>query len=327
MKQNKQIILMIDEEWTNYDKEKEIFKNEGLSFIPIRYVSKDFIFNEFKESIIGLIVRANIRIRKIDIYKLDNLKVICVTGSGFDCVDIDAATKKNIVVVYQGDYCAREVAEHVIAMIFCFNKNLIWYNERVKKGIWQPDSQRPIKSMSNVTLGIVGFGYIGRSVANMAVSLGLNVLVYDPYIDKAFFDDLNVTSCNLKQLLSQSDYVSVHLPLVKETRNMFTEDLLNNMKQGSVFINTCRGGIVDEKALIKLIKNGHIGAAGLDVLKDEPPKSDNPLLELKNTLITPHIAYRSIQSVEKVKIGAAKDVIRVLKRQDKPNFIANPEVW
>jgi len=322
----KRIVLLIDDEQTDYQIEAAIFEQENICLIPIRSYSKDLTVSAISKDVVGLIVRASIIVDKQLISKLPFLKVVYVTGAGYNKVDINAATQQEIIVAYAGDYCAEEVAEHVIAMLFSLEKNLVWYDHKVKEGLWKTAPPYPTKRISGSTIGIIGMGYIGRALVGLSVGIGLKVLARDPYLENSVFQKLGAIPCSLDELLAKSDYISVHVPLTKETDKMFSDSLFSKMKPGVIFINTCRGPVVDEEALFNALKRGHVRAAGLDVLRKEPPTPDNPLFNLENILISPHIGYESMESVQDVKERSAKDIINVLNGI-RPRFLANPEIW
>jgi glycerate dehydrogenase len=224
--------------------------------------------------------------------QLPDLKMIALAATGSDCIDKDYCRAQGIVISNIRGYAADTVPEHVIALIFALRRNLIAYDRDIRAGKWQTMDQfcyfdHPIRDIAGSTLGIVGFGALGKSVAKRAEALGMRVLAaghrpFDGAVD-------------LETLLRNSDIVTLHCPLTPETRNMIGARELRLMKKDAILINTARGGLIDENALACALREGAIGGAGIDVLTEEPPRNGNPLLDasLPNLIVTPHIAWAS----------------------------------
>lgn len=323
---SRRIVLLIDDEQLDYKIEATILKEEDINLIPICSDSQYLIAAALSDDIVGLIVRASIEIDKELISMLPFLKIIFVTGAGFNKVNIDAATKQGVAVAYAGDYCAQEVAEHVIAMLLSLEKNIVWYDSKVRKGFWKVTPPYPTERIMGKTIGIIGMGHIGRALTKLSIGIGMKVLAHDPYVEDSVLNKLGANSCSLEKILPSSDYISANIPLTKKTENMFSTSLFSKMKPGVIFINTGRGPVVDEVALFNAVTSGHIRAVGLDVFQKEPPTPDNPLFSLENVIVSPHIGYQSIESVQEVKRRSVKDIINVLKGK-RPVFLANPEIW
>jgi glycerate dehydrogenase len=228
---------------------------------------------------------------------LPNLKYIGVTATGFNIVDTKAAQERGIIVTNASDYSSNSVAQHVFAMILRI-QNQIYEHSNVDKWTKSPDFcyfNSTINEISGKTLGVVGFGGIGKKVVQIAEAFGMNVL-----INKRTLDSTDKRMVELDELLTKSDYVSLHLPLTENNQEFINESSLQKMKSNAIFINTARGGLVNEKELADALNNGIIGGAALDVLSAEPPSADNPLLKAKNCLITPHIAWGSYEARQKL---------------------------
>jgi phosphoglycerate dehydrogenase-like enzyme len=210
-----------------------------------------------------------------------NLKMICVAATGFDSVDVKAATQKNITVCYVPGYATEAVAEHTIGLIIAAARLTFPSFHAVKTGV-KDVCEFAGKELMEKTLGVIGYGRIGKRVAEIAKNgLGMNVI----------YTDADSTREDLEDVLKQSDVISIHVPLTSQTQNMIGTKEFELMKDSVIFINTARGDVIDEKALIESLKSGKVFAAGLDVVKDEPLKKDNPLLAFQNVFITPHIGY------------------------------------
>jgi glycerate dehydrogenase len=229
--------------------------------------------------------------------QLPKLRLIAVAATGTDIVDKDYCRVKGITVVNIRDYAFNTVPEHVFALIFALRRNLIAYREDVRNGAWQRAEQfcfftHPIRDVAGSTLGIVGFGALGKAVARRAEALGMRVLATDFVLAPGLVD--------LPTVLRSSDVVTLHAPLTDDTRNLIGAEQLAMMRRNAILINTARGGLVDESALALALQDGIIGGAGFDVLTNEPPMAGNVLLDLDlpNFIVTPHIAWASQEAMQ-----------------------------
>lgn len=269
----------------------------------------------------------------------EKCKIISIYATGFDNVDVGAATEKGIYVTTVGDYCKEEVQNHTLALILSSVRKLFTYSKAVKSGKWEAKIGKPIRSfidlkevgvpihaIRDLTLGIFGFGRIGRGLCRKAKSIGFNVIVYDSYVSNDQIAKEGAKPVNFSELLEKSDVISIHAPLTEKTRHMFSYDEFKRMKNSAILVNTARGSIVDEKALIKALEEKEIQAAALDVLEDEtPPSEDNPLFQLDNVIITPHSAFYSEESQMELRKRATDQVIQALKGEI-PDNLVNKEV-
>jgi D-3-phosphoglycerate dehydrogenase len=260
-----------------------------------------------------------------DIKGLGSCKVISVRGGGFDNIDIDVATTQGIILTYVPGYCVEEVSDHALTLILALSRRIPKCQEMTRKGLWKAAELGPIRRLSEQTLGLVGFGRIARNVARKAKCLGLRVVVYDPLVSKSEMDKAEVEKAKFEDLVRIADFISLHVPLTKETNHLFNRDVFNMMKNTSYLINTCRGEVIDESALIQALKTGKIAGAGLDVLDHEPPDRESPLLSMPNVIVTPHSAYISEESLEEVLVRSTKAVIDVFEGRI-PDDVINPQV-
>jgi D-3-phosphoglycerate dehydrogenase len=191
----------------------------------------------------------------------------------------------------------------------------------VKENRWDWKSVQPISRLKDKTVGIIGFGRIGRKVAQRLKGFEVKILSYDPYVPEEIFREYGVEKVDFETLIKESDIITVHTPLTDETRHMIGEKELRSMKREAILINVSRGGIIDEKALYKALKERWISGAGLDVLEVEPPSKDNPLLRLDNVIITPHMAWYSNKSLDEIRRKAAEEVARALSGQIPMNLV------
>lgn len=234
------------------------------------------------------------------------LRVIARTGVGFDAIDLAACDEHGVVVTTTPGVNHHSVAEHTIALLMGIARGFPDQDQRVRTGNWKR-IERP--RVMGTTIGVVGLGRIGRAVVTRARGLGMNVLGFEPYPDNEFCREWDVELTDLDSLLSRSDYVSLHNPLTPESHKMMNAERFAKMKAGSVFINTARGGLVDEPALIEALKSGHLRAAGLDVFDVEPLPTDSPLTQMNNVLLSGHVAGLDIESQRDTLTMAAETII------------------
>lgn len=312
------LIWIIDEEMPDYNLEHELLKaafqdceivHSGDDFHKDlgRYADKadaiiTYIGNHFDENIMA---------------KLPNCKVISVYGGGYDCVDLNAARKHEITVTFVPGYCIEDISDYVLAAIYYFCKRLSYYDDALSKKQWGAQAIGVVepRRVKDCSLLIVGFGRIGRSVAQKALALGIKVSAYDVNIDSDTMTSLGVKKVELDEGLAIADFVTVHAILSDNTEKLIGESQLAKMKNSAYLINAARGKIVDEAALVHATNNGVIAGAALDVLTVEPPTFSEEIFNCKNILITPHVSYYSTESFIEVKRRAVENIIKVLKSE------------
>ncbi len=257
-----------------------------------------------------------------------NLKIISNYAVGFDNVDIKAATERGIVVTNTpSDEVSESVAEFTWSLLLGLSRRMVETNEFAKKGLyrgWEPEIFLG-RDVYGKTLGVVGLGRIGKFVARRALGFKMNVVYSNRSQDAEAEKELGIKFLPIEEVLAQSDYVSVHVPLTDETRHLINEEKLNMMKQGSYLINTARGGIVDEMALVEALKNGKLAGAALDVHEREPQMNPE-LMQMENVILTPHIASATHEVREKMTQQAVDAVLKTLAGET-PENIVNKEVW
>lgn len=252
------------------------------------------------------------------------LRLISRLGIGYDMIDVEAATARGIAVANTPSYCVEEVAAHSIAMIMSLSRGLPHYDRTMRKQLWQPVAAYPMAARpSTTTVAVVGFGRIGSKVALGLKALGFRVLVIDPFASKESVAGAGCEPVELAEALSESDIVSLHVPLDDQTRHMLRPETIATMKKGAVVVNTCRGGLIDETALIDALRSGQLGAAALDVFEQEPLSSDHPFLQQENVLISPHAAWYSPESLKDLPVHAAQNVIDFFAQGDAAVPIVN----
>lgn len=253
-----------------------------------------------------------------------NAKVITRYGIGVDNIDVAAATEKGILVT-NVIYDITDVADHTLSLILSLARKIPWIHNTTRRGEWDWRKFQPIARLKGRKVGIIGFGRIGRKVAQRLKGFEVELCAYDPYVSPAIFEEHEVETTELETLVEESDIVTIHVALTDETRHLIGEKELRKMRTDALLINVSRGGIIDEKALHRSLKEGWIGGAGLDVLEEEPLAEGNPLVSLSNVIITPHIAWYSTGSVAEIQEKAAEQVAAVLSGQIPP-FLINKEV-
>ena len=244
--------------------------------------------------------------------QFERCKVIGRFGLGVDNIDVKMAAALGIVVTYVPDYCLQEVSDHAMALLLAVARKIPFSNALVQAGRWEMPAVVPMRRLEGRTLGLVGFGNIPRRVAPKAMAFGLKVVVYDPYAPADAASAAGVQLVGFEQLLAISDYVSLHAPLTPQTRGMFNADAFSKMKKGAYLINTARGPLIDEPALIAALDSDHLGGAALDVVATEPLAKGSSLLGRANVILTPHTAFYSVEALEELQTKCASDVARVL---------------
>lgn len=263
-----------------------------------------------------LLVRSGFKVYRELLEIAPRLKVISRVGAGLDNIDVAYARKKGIEVFNVEGANALSVAEHTIAFVLALAKNLFDFDRRVRKGEWDIRYAYRTFEIQGKTLGVVGFGLIGRETARLALGLGMRVLFYDPFVEGEF--GLPVERMNsLGDLLRESDFVSLHTPLNEHTRGMIGEKELKCMKPTAFLINVSRGAVVDTYALCMALQEKWIAGAATDVFTEEPPPTNHALFSLENIILTPHVAGLTRECSERVAIKAVENLIRTLEDRER----------
>jgi len=257
------------------------------------------------------------------IRQMKRCRIISRFGIGVDNVDIAAATGAGIVITKVPDYCIDEVSDHAMAMLLALVRKIPYANSLVHAGRWEMPAVAPIHRLRGSVLGLVGFGRIPQLVAPKARAFGIKIIAFDPYIPLDVMTRAGVEKVEFGELLKRSDYVSIHSPLLPETRHLFNEEAFRKMKPTAYLVNTARGPIVDEAALAHALDAQQIAGAALDVLSQEPP-AGSPLFGRNNVILTPHTSFYSVESLVELQVKAAEEVVRVLSKQAPRNPV-NPE--
>lgn len=256
----------------------------------------------------ALIVRSSTKVTKDVIAAANKLKIIGRAGVGLDNVDVDAASKKGIIVVNTPGGNTISTAEHAFSMMLSLSRNIPQADVSVKRGEWERKKFMGVE-LYRKTLGIVGLGRIGTEVARRALSFGMKVIAFDPYLSFERAKELGIESVDLATLFKQADYITVHTPLTDETKHIISDKAFDIMKKGVRLINCARGGIIDEAALARAIESGKVAGAALDVYEEEPPAKDSKLLKLDSVVLTPHLGA----STEEAQVNVAIDIANTVR--------------
>lgn len=312
----KPVIWIIDEEWLDYDVENKTL-NEQFPGCEIHYSGYDYRkdLEKIGGSVDGILAQVYTRIGREEMERLKNCKVISVFGGGYDRIDVSAAKEKGIKVAFVPGYCVEDVSDYAVAAIFQCNKHITSYKKEMAEKLWgSPALPKPANRIKGSNLLIIGIGRIGSATAKKAVSLGMNVYAYDPYVCEEKMASIGVKKAEkLDEALGNADYVSIHAKLTDETKGMLNAEKLACLKASAYVINTARGCIIDEKALINAVKNGKLAGAVLDVVDVEPPSFDEEIFRTDGIIVTPHISYLSVQAYEELKLRAAMNLVNVIK--------------
>ena len=317
-------VLVTDYVWPSVEPEREVLRAAGIELI----VAPD----GHEETLIPLVLDVDgiltcfAKVSEQVVRAAKNCVVIGRFGVGVDNIDVETATELGIAVTYVPDYCVEEVSDHVLAMLLGWNRRILALDQSVRNAGWGslPLTMR-IMRLRGKTLGIVGFGRIGRSVAAKAKAFGMRIIYYDPYVDQQSVEDDGFRQVDFEYLIKESEFISLHAPSTPDNSGMIGKDEFSAMKSEAFLINCARGTLVDEDALYDALVSGDIAGAGIDVLVDLSPAPDDRLFQLDNLIVTPHTAFFSQEATLELEQRAAGEVARVLQG-NMPDNLVNPDV-
>jgi D-3-phosphoglycerate dehydrogenase len=321
MKQHQHTVVITDCDHGSIDEEKEELGRIGAELVLAQAKDETDLIRACKEAD-ALIIQYSL-LPRTALEQLPKCKALARYGVGVDSIDLKASTDLGIIVANVPDYCMDEVADQTVTMILTLIRKAAFFDRRVKSGEWDFHKGTPIHRIKGRTLGLIGCGKIGLEVAKRISSFGVTVTAFDPYLKKAFE---GIELKDFDAVLSESDFISIHCPLNDSTRHLIGKREFNKMKKKPLIINTSRGAIIDEAALIQALQEGLISGAGLDVLETEPPGSQNPILEMENVVLSPHVGFYSVESISELKRRTAKNVADVLTGAW-PGSVVNREVF
>ncbi|MDF2909710.1 MAG: C-terminal binding protein [Sporolactobacillus laevolacticus] len=312
----------------NLDYERDLLTQweiEDLELVEIKDYDGEKLFIDHAREVDGVVVEYQQISREI-IEQLPNLKIISLQAIGVDNVDVEAATDHGVCVTNCPGFCSEEVALHTIGLMIDLTRKITLLDRSVRHGKWDPLYGYKTYRLTGKTVGLYFFGSIPRAMMPMLQALNVKVLVYAPTKTEAFLNEYGAEKVDtFEELLTQSDILSLHCPLLDSTTHLISERELKKMKKSSFLINTARGKVVDETALIKALKEGEIKAAAVDVIEDETTET-SPLFALDNTIITPHSAFVSEDSFYNARKIALKQLVQRLSKSQKPEHLVNPGV-
>ena len=313
-------VVITDCDHGSIEEEKEEFSQIGAELILAQVQEEKDLIRVCKDAD-GLLNQYALLSRKV-FENLPKCKVVSRYGVGVDSVDLKAATDLGIIVANVPDYCIDEVANQTITMILALIRKTAFFDQKVKSGQWDFHLGIPIYRTRGKTLGLIGCGKIGLEVAKRILSFGVKVTAFDPYLKEV---PEGIELKDFDSILKESDFISIHCPLNDSTRHLIGDREFKKMGKRPLLINTSRGPIIDEKALIQSLEEGLVSGAGLDVLEKEPPDSRNPLLKMENVILSPHVSFYSEESISELKRRTAKNVSDVLRGR-RPGSVVNREV-
>jgi D-3-phosphoglycerate dehydrogenase len=320
MKKSQYRVVITDCDHGSIEEEKKEFGRIGAELILAQVKEEEDLIRACKDAE-GLINQYALLTRRVFDH-LPNCKVVSRYGVGVDSVDLKAATDLGIIVANVPDYCMDEVSNQTISMILTLIRKTAFFDQKVKSGQWDFHSGIPIYRTRGKTLGLVGCGKIGLEVAKKISNFGVKVISFDPYLQKA---PEGIELTDLDTLLKESDFISIHCPLNDSTRHLIGQREFGKMEKKPIVINTSRGPIIDENALIQALAKGQISGAGLDVLEKEPPDSKSPMLKMENVVLSPHVSFYSVESISELKRRTAENVSAILLGKW-PRSVVNREV-
>lgn len=304
-------VVISDFEYTNVDQETKIITEFGAELQACHSKTEEEIIAAVKDADAVIVQYANIT--KNIINHMQRCKMIIKYGIGVNNIDSEAATAKGIYVCNVPDYGVDEVSNHAIALLMALAKKLPVITKALRGGDWGYTSTVPLFRMAGSTLGLVGLGRIPSMVAQKMSGFGMRILAFDPYMSPETAKKRGVELVDFETLCRESDFISIHCPLTDSTTHIFNEKAFENIKKTAYIINTARGPVIEEKALIEALKSGKIAGAGLDVYENEPISQDNELLKMDNVIATPHCAWYSEAAIFTLQRKVAEEVVNVLK--------------
>ncbi|WP_152658485.1 C-terminal binding protein [Oceanobacillus sp. CFH 90083] len=316
-------VVITDYEFDTIQPEIEILEKAGAEVVAVQCKTEEEVIEVAKDAD-GIINQYAPVTRKV-IESLENCKIIARYGIGFDTIDVDAATDNKILVTNVTDYCLDEVSDHAFALLISSNRKLVELNNAVKSGTWDFNISKPIFRLRGSVLGLAGLGNIAQYLAKKAQAFGMKVVAYDPFIPVEVAKSLDIELLELNEVCKAADYLSVHTPLNKHTKGLISTEQFQNMKSNAVIINTARGPIIDEKALIEALEQKEIAGAALDVVEVEPIEQDNPLVKMDNVILNPHVSFYSDSSELDLKKKTAQNVADVLEGFF-PKYVVNKDL-
>lgn len=314
-------VWILDNQGLTHDAEIKMYIDNQIEWrwTETKNYEKDLI--EFGQYADVIVTQVGYPCDEALIKQLRHCKAILTFGMGFNNVDLAFARKYGIDVCHVPEYCLDEVADHTLALLLSSVRQINHYDRTVKQGDWNSIAPTNIRRMNQLTVGLYGFGRIARKVTERLRAFGTKIIASDAYVPPSVFEEYDVEQVSFETLLDTSNILSLHVPLTDETKNSLAYQQLKKLPKHARIVNTCRGGIINETDLLRLIQEDHLAGAALDVLRKEPPTSENELIRQEKTIITPHAAYYSIEAEEELQAQTAENVLRVMKQEKVMNIV------
>jgi D-3-phosphoglycerate dehydrogenase / 2-oxoglutarate reductase len=310
-------VVITDCSWEDDSVERRILEEGGVQVSRAQCTTPLEVTTVAKDADALLVGWAPITKEVIE--SLSRCRLLMRYGTGYDNIDVAAATRAGVAVAINADYCLEEVATHAFAMLLACHRQLGALQDAVRNGGWNPlEVLLPCPPLRQQTVGILGFGRIGRHLAGMVRPLVKQILVHDPLFTEPLEPDSRAQFVSLDRLLAESDYISIHVPLTADTHHLFNRATIGRMKKGAYLINCARGPIVDEEGLVESLRKRHLAGAALDVFSKEPLPTDHPLRRFSSVIITPHAAWYSTQADYLLRANPARNILRFFRGESIP---------
>ena len=316
-------VLITDYAWPTLAVEAGVFEPYGVELIVAQTGDEPELIELAREA--DAILTCWRRVTPAVLAAAPRCRMVSRYGIGLDNIAVDVATQLGIAVTNVPNFCRDEVSDHVMALILAWARRIVTFSNATRRGVWDLGMGGAIPRLRGQTLGLIGYGNLARAVAHKAHAFGMKIIACTPRLTADEVGSIGVATTDLHRLLHESDYVSLHVPLTTETRGLINAERLRQMKPSALLINTARGAVIDEEALIVSLREGWIAGAALDVLEEEPPPSDHPLMQLENVILTPHAAFYSTAAIDELARTAAIQVVQGL-RGGRPDNLVNPAV-
>ena len=311
---NGPLVVVTDSPFPSLDPAKKALEDANAEVVQAPSSSEEDIIKAAENADAILVTYA--KLNENILRSLKNCKAIGRFGIGVDNIDLKVAVELGISVNYVPDYCLDEVSDQAMAMIISMARKIPQSNKLVQSGRWEMPAVGPMYRLRGKTVGLIGFGNIPRLMTPKAQAFGFNVIASDPYAPKELFEKYGVESVSMDELYERSDFISVHAPLLPETKGVVNKDAFKKMKATAIIVNTARGPLINEKDLVEALDKNEIGGAGLDVVETEPLPENSPLIGRDNVILAPHTAFYSVEALEELQTKAASDVARVLNGEE-----------
>ena len=311
---NGPLVVVTDSPFPSLDPAKKALEEANAEVVQAPSSSEEDIIKAAENADAILVTYA--KLNENILRSLKNCKAIGRFGIGVDNIDLKVAGELGISVNYVPDYCLDEVSDQAMAMIISMARKIPQSNKLVQSGRWEMPAVVPMYRLRGKTVGLIGFGNIPRLMTPKAQAFGFNVIASDPYAPKELFEKYGVESVSMDELYERSDFISVHAPLLPETKGLVNKDAFKKMKDTAIIVNTARGPLINEKDLVEALDKNEIGGAGLDVVETEPLPENSPLIGRDNVILAPHTAFYSVEALEELQTKAASDVARVLNGEE-----------